>query len=332
MQSGRANRPSAIVQEFAAGRSMGRRGERAGGWCGLRISAALLPMLVVVIACAGAATARADVAALVEEPFGHYDQSGHVAVYLDRVCAETPTRLRRCRAGERGVVLARYHHISDTDWLAVPLIPYLYAVDSVADVPATMDAPLEARLREAWRSEHLDEIAPRGAHRDWVQLIGGSYDRKMIGFELKTSEEQDDAFIAAFNARPNDNHYNLLLHNCADFVGVILNFYFPGAVRWNRVTEFGIATPRQVARSVERYGKLHPELDEFTVIIPQVPGTLARSHRVESVAEAMVRTKKYVIPMTIACPPLTAVMAVLWLSDGRYELPATAPAMAELAR
>lgn len=281
---------------------------------------------------AGSLRARADVAALVEEPFGHYDQAGHVAVYLSRVCAETPTHLRRCRAGERGVVLARYHRVSGTDWLAIPLIPYLYAVDTLGEAPATMDATRESRLREAWRSQHLEETVPRGANRDWVQLIGGAYDRRIIGFQLTTTAAQDDAFIAAYNARPNRNHYNLLLHNCADFVGGVLNFYFPGAVRWDRIAEFGIATPRQVARSVERYGRLHPELHEFTFIIPQVPGTLPRSHRVESLAEAMVRTKKYVIPMTIVCPPLTAAMVVLWLRDGGFAMPATAPAMPELAR
>ncbi len=282
----------------------------------------------------GAMSARADVAALVQEPFGHYDQAGHAAVYLSRVCAASPTHLRRCRPGERGVVLARYHRISDTDWLAIPLIPYLYAVDSLADVPAMMDAAREARLREAWRKAHLEEIMPEsvGAPGDWVQLVGAAYDRRIYGFQLKTTAAQDDALIAAYNAKPNRNQFNIVKRNCADFAAAVVNFYFPGAVRRDHVAELGIATPRQVARSVERYGRLHPELGETEFIIPQVAGTLPRSHRVKSLAQGLVTTKKYVIPMTIVCPPLTGVMAVLWLCDGRFALPRTAPLMPALAR
>lgn len=291
-------------------------------------------LLGAIFLCGAAAQARADVAVLAEEPFGHWDQSGHMAVYLSRVCAETPMRLRRCRPGESGVVLARYHRISVDDWLAVPLIPYLYAVNSLAEVPATMDAAREARLRETWRGEHLKQFAPKatGAGSDWVQLTGGAYDRRMYGFELKTSAAQDDAFIAAYNASLNRNHYNLILHNCADFAAGVVNFYFPGAARKDHRAELGITTPWQVARSVRRYGRAHPELEETEFIIPQVAGTLPRSHRIESLAEGLVRTKRYVIPITIACPPVTAVMAVLWASDGSFEMPQAMPLMPELMR
>jgi hypothetical protein len=276
-----------------------------------------------------AAQARADVAVLVEEPFGHYDQSGHVSIYLSRVCAETPTRLRRCRPDELGVVIARYHHVSSADWLAIPLIPYLYAVDPRASVPATMDAETETELREVWRRKHPETIA---LGRNWTQLAGASYDRRIYGFQLATTEAQDDAFIAAYNNKPNRSRFNILWRNCADFAAAVVNFYFPGAVRKDHVADLGIATPRQVARSVERYGRLHPELHETEFMIPQVAGTLPRSHRVKSLAQGLVTTKKYVIPMTIVCPPLTGVMAALWASDGHFRMPQTAPSMAELAR
>ena len=63
--------------------------------------------------------------------------TGHAAIYLSDVCAESPTELRPCLPGENGVVLSRYHHIGGYDWLAIPLIPYLYAVDDVSQIPAT---------------------------------------------------------------------------------------------------------------------------------------------------------------------------------------------------
>jgi len=39
-----------------------------------------------------------------EEPFGNFgdmNPTGHAAIYLNRVCAETPTQLRRCEAESR---------------------------------------------------------------------------------------------------------------------------------------------------------------------------------------------------------------------------------------
>ena len=62
--------------------------------------------------------------------FGAFNPTGHAAVYLNHVCAETPTELRMCRTGEYGVVISRYHKIDGYDWIAIPLIPYLYAVNS----------------------------------------------------------------------------------------------------------------------------------------------------------------------------------------------------------
>src|ERR1700761_3271220 len=92
------------------------------------------------------AHAQAKLALLVEEPygtFGYVNPTGHAAIYLSDVCAASPTELRPCRAGEYGVVLSRYYHVAGYDWLAIPLIPYLYAVDSVSKVPATVDRATE---------------------------------------------------------------------------------------------------------------------------------------------------------------------------------------------
>ena len=57
-----------------------------------------------------------------------------------RICAEAPVRLRRCLAGEQCGVIARYHGIAGYDWVAIPLIPYLYAVEDAAAVPAPWTA------------------------------------------------------------------------------------------------------------------------------------------------------------------------------------------------
>ncbi len=150
-----------------------------------------LTALAVVVCAMGGIWARADAALLMEEPygdFGAFNPTGHAAIYLNHVCAETPTRLRAGRPGEPGAVISRYHRIDGYNWLAIPLVPYLYAVERVEDVPAEADAGLEAHLRDEYRRNHLEEYAPDVADGkrageapggEWTQLIGASYDRKI---------------------------------------------------------------------------------------------------------------------------------------------------------
>ena len=62
-------------------------------------------------------------------PWDFFTATGHAAVYLSGVCAESPIVLRKCAPGELGAVISRYDGVHGYDWLAVPLIPYLYAVE-----------------------------------------------------------------------------------------------------------------------------------------------------------------------------------------------------------
>src|ERR1700689_1811850 len=118
--------------------------------------------------------------------------TGHAAVYLSRVCAATPLSLRRCRDGEQGVVISRYHRISGYDWIAIPLLPYLYAVDRPDEVPSTAAPEDVETLRNAWRRANLTEIAPDAQDGsapadDWIQLVGAAYDRTIYAFEIETT-------------------------------------------------------------------------------------------------------------------------------------------------
>ncbi|MGC9159701.1 MAG: DUF4105 domain-containing protein, partial [Terracidiphilus sp.] len=110
------------------------------------------------------AAGRAEAALLLEQPYGFFgwvNPTGHNALYFDRICAATPVRLRRCRPGELGVVIARYQGIDDYDWIAVPLIPYLYSVESASEVPDHVNREIVDRLRNRYREAHL---AGLGAH------------------------------------------------------------------------------------------------------------------------------------------------------------------------
>jgi hypothetical protein len=162
--------------------------------------------------------ARADVAVLLEEPYsydGAFAGTGHAAVYLTRVCALSPTVLRRCAPTEAGVVISRYRNLYGYDWLAIPLIPYLYAVERSSDVPLITNAKIVAALRDNYRRRHLEGIAPdtpegKTPAGNWYQLVGSTYDRTLYAFQIETTPTQDDAFILAFNARTNQSVYSHL--------------------------------------------------------------------------------------------------------------------------
>lgn len=268
-----------------------------------------------------------------EEPyggFGSFNPTGHAAIYLNRVCAESPTRLRLCRPGELGVVISRYHKIHGYDWLAIPLVPYLYAVEDANDIPTTADAALRAKLRDDYRRNHLLKIAPdittgptaeQAPSGEWTQLIGSSYDRKIYGFQIETTVEQDERLMAKFNDSRNASHFNLFFHNCADFSRVILNTYYPHAVRRSLLSDLGMTTPKQLARSLMKFSHRRPELEFVTFVIPQVPGTIPRSHAIHGVVESLVKSKKYVVPLAAFYPELTAVMAATYFTDGRFTPP-----------
>ncbi len=276
--------------------------------------------------------AQASVALLLEQPYGgvgvYLNPTGHSALYFDHICASSPLRLRPCGPGELGVVLSRYDGIGTYDWVAVPLVPYLYAVDTTGEVPLSADHRSVSRLREAYRRNHLEQIAPdtpTGAAPagNWYELVGSAYDRTIYGFRVNTTAAQDAALIALFNDRPNTNHYNGAFRNCADFVRVTVDRLYPHAIRRNFIADFGLTTPKSVARGLTHYAHKHPELDLQVFRVPQVEGDLARSVGVENVTESLL--KRYGVPLTILSPEATAAVLIAYIGDGRFTVPKHAP-------
>jgi hypothetical protein len=283
---------------------------------------------------AGAAPhAQASVALLMEEPYGEFgamNPTGHAAVYFNHICAETPTLLRPCHDGEYGVVISRYHKIDGYDWLAIPLVGYLYAVDSPDKIPVIVDKADVAALRDAYRRKHLLALAPDDRHGgppkgEWTELVGESYNRTIHGFMVDSTPAQDQRFMSIFNDRRNVGHFNIFFHNCADFSRVVLDIYFPHAIHRNFLADVGLMTPKQVARSLVSYGKRNPELNMTAFVIEQVPGNIPRSHPVDGVAESLVKSKKYLLPMSFLAPEVTGGVVVAYLVDGRLKLPKGTP-------
>ena len=270
--------------------------------------------------------AYAGVTLLLEEPYsydGTYGGTGHAAVYLSRICAESPIILRRCAPGELGAVISRYDGIAGHDWIAIPLIPYLYAVDKAENVPLSADPKLVDFLRDQYRRDHLEAIAPDGPEGEapatrWPELIGAGYRRTIYAFQLDTTDEQDDRLIRKFNSDPNQKRFNLVTHNCADFARDLINFYYPKTLHRNVIGDLGVTTPKHIAKLYVHFGERHPELHLSSFVIPQVPGTIRRSAPVHGVAESILRKKKYTVPLLLVHPILTSCLVIAAVGPERF--------------
>ncbi|HWW15313.1 MAG TPA: hypothetical protein VN310_11685 [Candidatus Dormibacteraeota bacterium] len=284
---------------------------------------ALCTLLVLVPGCvclAGASSATL----LLEEPYGHlgfFTATGHAAVYLSGVCAETPLVLRPCAAGELGVVISRYDGVGGYDWVAIPLIPYLYAVERPEDVPLYADPKMVLFLRDQYRRRHLEMVAPdrdsgETPGGNWYELVGSAYDRAAYGFEIETTSAQDLAFIERYNSAPNRSHFHLSYRNCADFAKDVMNFYYPKSLRRSIVADIGITTPKQMAKTLIKYSGRHSELQFTRFVIPQVPGSAARSTPVHGVVESFLKSKKYIVPTAVVNPILAGCVVVVYEGTG----------------
>jgi hypothetical protein len=299
-----------------------------------------LYVLLLFVAClASTSTAYGNVSLLIEEPYGFFgsvNPTGHSAIYLNRVCAESPTLLRRCQPGESGVVISRYSRIRKLDWVAIPLLPYLYAVEQAQDVPEWAEADTVEKMREQYAETHLTSLVSSVKGYDtknvWPQLLGVAYIRKIYSFEIATTEQQDDLLIAEYNDGANHSHFNLFTNNCADFSRRVLNFYYPNAVGRSITADIAITTPKQIAKSLANYAHHHDGLELDEIVIPQIPGSTPRSHPPRGVVESLLKTKKYAVPIAVLNPYVLAGIAVTYLTRGRFAIAKDAPVIPVLAQ
>jgi len=245
-----------------------------------------------------------------------------------------PDQLRPCEAGEFGVVLSRYHKVGGYDWLAMPLLAYLYGVESPDQIPSSVSPEKVAAIRNAYRHDYLQRIAPDvpgtidAAHPwgafppgEWTELVGESFDRRMYVYQIATTQEQEERLIAVYNDRINVAHYNMFSRNCADFSRQLFNLLYPKSVHRSHFEDWGIMTPKQVARSLVEYSRAKPQVDLRIYAIPQVPGTVPRSHAIYDCSEGFTKSKRYLFPVAVLNPYLAAGVVAIYLVDGHFGPP-----------
>ena len=232
---------------------------------------------------------------------------GHSAIYLSRLCPETPVKLRLCTAGESGSIISRYSRLGedqDYEWNAVPLSWYLYGVADERDRPLLAWPALYRLLQDHARESYLADVCQGAAcrtnpHGNWRYLIAATFIRNAYIFQVKTTLEQDMAFMEYLNAKPNVDHFNGITTNCADFAADALNFYFPGSARADHINDFGMTSPKAISKSLTHYARRHPEMEFRVFRFTQIPGTYKQSHDTRKGTEVFFHSKAFLVPMLL---------------------------------
>jgi hypothetical protein len=225
------------------------------------------------------------------------------------------------------VAIARYDLIGDYDWVASPIMEFLYGVDRPDEVPAYVTPKLAWELRQSYRHRYMQAFIPDGAEkakrtREWWESAGVAINRRLWGYRVDTTPEQDLAFLAYINASANRHHYSINKANCDNFAVDVINFYYPGTVpkHGDRIADFGWMTPKYVARRLAAYGKAHPATNMKVIEVPQVPGSLRRSRPVRGAVESGLKTKRYLAALMVLQPELPPTLAVLYLIHGHWQI------------
>ncbi len=278
--------------------------------------------------------ARADVSLFVLESLGvagEFTGSGHTAIYFSNICADGPTALRLCVPGEHGAVISSYPNFSenlDREWIAVPVFAFLYGVERADDIPLYANGKVRNFLRENFRQNHMQSAIPDTADGSmpagaWQTMLSMAFNRDVYSFNIKTTAREDALFLQKFRERPVDGKFNAFSRNCADFSKKVINFYFPGATKRDLINDFGITTPKALARSFTRYASSRPERMFNVTKVSQVHGPIWRSNDNRNFTEKALVSKKYLVPSLFFYPPLFAGFAAAYLVTGRFSVHGT---------
>ena len=261
-----------------------------------------------------------------DESMDRITGTGHTAVYFSGICPDSPVRLRLCRPGELGSVMSTYINIGEDQpfgWNVVPLSVYLYGVEDPRNRPIFGSSKIKHLLEERYREKYLSEYCVTMACRtspkaEWREMVAATLIRSVYIFAVDTTVEQDRALIAEFNESTNKNNFNGVTRNCADFTRRVINTYFPRAVNRDYLNDFGMTSPKAVARTFTRYALRHPESNFRVLHFAQVPGTIKRSSEVRAGTEQLYHSKKFLVPMILFADHELPVVAASYLLTGRF--------------
>ena len=293
----------------------------------VRLSRFTFVFLLVCLACS---RAYGDVGVILNDSLdtsvARITGSGHSAVYLSRICPDSPVKLRLCRPGEQGSVISNYTTLGEDqpfEWNIVPLSVYLYGVEDPRYRPLFGSWKIKHVLEERYREKYLSaycasRFCQTSNNAEWREMVGATLSRSLYIFVVETTIQQDLDLIAEFNSQPNVNHFNGLTRNCADFTRRVINTYFPRATSPEYVNDFGMTSPKAIARSFTRYALRHPDARFRVLHFAQLPGTIKRSSEPRNGTEQLYHSKKLLVPMIIFAGHELPAVAASYLFTARF--------------
>src|SRR6201984_281965 len=283
-----------------------------------------------LLACLFSSRAHADVGVILNETLNEsvarVTGSGHTAVYFSRICPDSPVRLRLCRPGENGSVMSNYINLGEDEryeWNIAPFNLYVYGVENPENRPVFGTEKIKTLLEEQYRQQALAGYCTvkdclTSDKAEGREMVGSDMIRSMDIFGVETTAQQDQELIAKFNAMPNENHFNGFTRNCADFTKGVIDTYFPHSAHRDVINDFGMTSPKAVARTFSHYAQNHPESNFRVLHFSQVPGTIKRSTEPHSGTEQLYHSKKLLLPMVIFADQELPVAAAAYLITGRF--------------
>jgi hypothetical protein len=290
----------------------------------------LLFGLAVMLVCLTCSRAYGDVGVVLNESLDISVEwvtgSGHTSVYFSHICPASPVKLRLCRSDEEGSVMSNYINLGEDqryEWNIVPLNVYVYGVLDPRHRPVFGSPKIKKMLEDRYRDQALSAFCAHPSCRtsdkaEWREMVGAGMSRSMYIFVVETTVEQDLDLIARFNALPNENHFNGVTRNCADFTKNVIDTYFPHSAHRDFLNDFGMTSPKAVARSFTHYALNHSESHFRVLHFSQLPGTIKRSSEARSGTEQLYHSKKLLVPMVIFADHELPVAAAAYLLSGRF--------------
>ena len=284
----------------------------------------------ILLACVASARAYGDVGVILNESLDtsveRVTGSGHTAVYFSRICPASPVKLRLCRPDEEGSVMSNYINLGEDqrfEWNIVPLNLYVYGVQDIRHRPVFGSPKVKKVLEERYREQALSAYCSSQScmtsdKAEWREMVGAAMARSMYIFVVETTVEQDREIIEKFNALPNENHFNGVTRNCADFTKDIVNTYFPHSAHRDLLNDFGMTSPKAVARTFSQYARNHPESHFRVLHFSQLPGTIKQSTEARSGTEQLYHSKKLLVPMVIFAADELPVAAAAYVLTGWF--------------
>jgi hypothetical protein len=283
----------------------------------------------VILALCVCPRAHADVGVVLNDSLdtsvARITGSGHTAVYLSRICPETPVKMRLCGPHEDGSVVSNYTSLGEDtpfEWNIVSLNTYLYGT-LPQEAPLFSSGKIKNVLEERYRKQVLQDYCVTHSCRtsdkaEWREMVSATSERTLYILAVSTTVAQDEALIEKFNSSTNVNHFNGMTRNCADFTRDVVNTYFPHATHRNFLNDFGMTSPKGIARSFAHYANKHPDSDYYVLHFAQLPGTIKRSSPCREGTEQLYRSKKLLVPMAVFASHELPFALGSYLVDGRF--------------